>query len=119
MPSRDPENLMQSLMREEELTVGDLHYHWQTPSFLTTDAMDFDSILNNCQPEPSPTQYTAASPDLSTGTFAQLPPACLPATSPLQSSAPFHLKVPPINNATGGNASSVNCWWRAFATVLL
>lgn len=112
--SRDPENFMESLIREEECIVGDFQYQWQTPSFQTTYAIDLDSTPYNCQPHPLPSQHTVAGPDLSTGTSLQLPPASLSATSPLPS-APLQLEVPPINNPTGVDASSLKSWWHAFA----
>ncbi|BDA42179.1 hypothetical protein COCOBI_03-0660 [Coccomyxa sp. Obi] len=102
----DLENQLDSHIREEECTVGNLQNQWQTSRFQTTKAMDFDSIFYDCQPQPLPTQHTVASPDLSTGTYAQLPPACLPATSPLPS-APLQLEVPPINTATVAVAVSL------------
>ncbi|BDA42182.1 hypothetical protein COCOBI_03-0690 [Coccomyxa sp. Obi] len=92
----DPENEQDRFIMQGMGMVVD---QWPTHSFQTTKAMDFDSILYNCPPQPLPTHHTVASPDLSSGTCAQLPPACLPATSPLPS-APQQLEFPLINDAT-------------------
>ncbi len=109
MLSRDPENEMDSLIMKEMGIVVDIQDQWPTLGFQKTNAMDFDSILHNSNPQAAPRQYTVASPDLSTGTCAELWPAFLPATSPLQYSPPLQLEVTPTNNATGVSASSLTC----------
>ncbi|CAL8471091.1 g10633 [Coccomyxa elongata] len=96
----NPENEMEGLIMQELSIVGDIQHQWPTLGLQTSNAMDIDSILHNCYPQTAPIQYTLASPDLSTGTCAQVWPAFLPATSPLQYSPPLQLEVTPTNNAT-------------------
>ncbi len=104
MLSRDPESEFDSfIMEEEQCIVMDMQYQIQTPDFQMSSAMDYDSILYNCQTHFPQSQYTVASPDLSTGTCKQLPLASLPATSPLPS-APLQPEGPPITTTPGANA---------------
>ncbi|CAL8468313.1 g7853 [Coccomyxa elongata] len=93
----DPESEFNSFM-EEQCIVGDMQYQIQTPGFQMSSAMDYGSILYSCQTHFPQSQHTVASLDLSTGTWQQLPQACLPATSPLPS-GPLQLEVPQTKTA--------------------